>query len=470
MFESIKNIIKGVRYTMFPISTINEALGINAVTSQSMATAITLWTDLFSGSPPWANDDTVSMGLPASIASELARLSTVESQIEIAGSERGKYLAKQMGQTLCNLRAHIEHGIATGGMVFKPILDGNDITVECSYADNFYITGFDSSGRLSGAVFLEEITRNGTIYRRLEYHHMEGDVCIIENKAFAISALAKNTKDLGKPIDLFQVNEWKDLEPETALENVDRLLLGYFKMPLANNIDAHSPIGVSAYSRAIDSIREADRQWSRLLWEMEGTELAVHIDPTMALADKEGNPIMPKGKERLYRALPGMGTQEKEKKMDVFSPNIRVEPLTEGLNSILKRVEFQCSLAYGTLSDPQMVDKTAEEIRASKQRSYATVKDIQKVLQAALEDLIYAMNVWASLAKFTPEGSYEVTFDWDDSIINDPKERKMLFWQYVSAGRFPFWKYLVEFEGYSEKDAKEIAAESTSTDVLFGGS
>lgn len=31
-----------------------------------------------------------------------------------------------------------------------------------------------------------------------------------------------------------------------------------------------------------------------------------------------------------------------------------------------------------SLSDPNTVDKTAEEIKASKQRSYSTVSDIQK--------------------------------------------------------------------------------------------
>ena len=36
-----------------------------------------------------------------------------------------------------------------------------------------------------------------------------------------------------------------------------------------------------------------------------------------------------------------------------------------------------------------------------------------------------------------------------------------MYWGYVTAGKFPFWRYLVEFEGYSEDDAKAIAAEYT---------
>ena len=45
---------------------------------------------------------------------------------------------------------------------------------------------------------------------------------------------------------------------------------------------------------------------------------------------------------------------------------------------------------------------------------------------------------------------------------------------YVTAGKFPFWRYLVEFEGYSEDDAKAIAAEADAENrspeaLTFGG-
>ena len=146
---------------------------------------------------------------------------------------------------------------------------------------------------------------------------------------------------------------------------------------------------------------------------------------------------------------------------------------------MLKRIEFQCGLAYGTLSDPQNVDKTAEEIRSSKQRSYTTVKDLQRALSTALTDLVYSVNKlldaqWSSGVAVSSPGECNVTFDFDDSIISDPKERKQMYWGYVTAGKFPFWRYLVEFEGYSEADAKQIAAEAdaenrTQDALTFGG-
>ena len=125
----------------------------------------------------------------------------------------------------------------------------------------------------------------------------------------------------------------------------------------------------------------------------------------------------------------------------------------------MQRIEFQCGLAYGTLSDPQDVAKTATEITASRQHSYSTVHDLQKSLQSAIDDLLYAMDKLATLYNIAPQGTYTAAYDWDDSVVNDPTQRKQMFWQYVASGKFPFWRYLVEFEGFSEDDAKAIAEE-----------
>ena len=179
------------------------------------------------------------------------------------------------------------------------------------------------------------------------------------------------------------------------LKNVKMPLFAYFKIPNANNVDDTSPLGVSVYSRAINDIKEADNQWTRLLWEFEGSELAIDADITLFKKDDKGNYEFPKGKDRLFRM---MDLDDNAEKYKVFAPAIRDENLINGFNAILRRIEFNVGLAYRTLSDPNTVDKTAEEIKASKQRSYSTVSDIQKSLQTALEQLVYAMDVMAQLS------------------------------------------------------------------------
>ena len=111
-------------------------------------------------------------------------------------------------------------------------------------------------------------------------------------------------------------------------------------------------------------------------------------------------------------------------------------------------------MAYGTLSDLNTVDKTAEEIKTSKQRSYSTVSDIQKALQKALEQLIYAMDVIAQLSNLNGGKKYEVSFDWDDSIDKEQELQSMQ--QDATAGLIRKEIYIAAKYGVSEEEALKM--------------
>ena len=76
-------------------------------------------------------------------------------------------------------------------------------------------------------------------------------------------------EQLGAEIPLTTVDQWAGLAECVVFGDVNKLPIGYFRVPLANNIDSNSPIGASVYSRAISKIREADRRYSQLNWEFE---------------------------------------------------------------------------------------------------------------------------------------------------------------------------------------------------------
>ena len=102
------------------------------------------------------------------------------------------------------------------------------------------------------------------------------------------------------------------------------------------------------------------------------------------------------------------------------------------------------------------MDKTAEEIRASKQRSYAFVSDCQTALQRALEDAVTAMDFYCSVYHLAPEGEYEISFVWDDSIIVDADKERQSDRQDVSMGLMQAWEYRMKWYGETEAQAKEM--------------
>lgn len=120
------------------------------------------------------------------------------------------------------------------------------------------------------------------------------------------------------------------------------------------------------------------------------------------------------------------------------------------------RIEFACGLVYGTLSDMQIGTKTAEEIKASKQRSYSTVVDIQKALKKALIDTIDAMSILRNFYLNKPIIEPETSFDFDDSLIVDTATEQTIKMQEVAVGLIKPEKYLEWRYGVTESEALEM--------------
>lgn len=402
-----------------------------------------LWLDMYRDESPWISAETLSMGLPSSISSELARLTTIEMESEIPNDEE---LNEDYQEVIDYARNFVEYGLALGGIILKPYIDRDKLAVDYVTPDLFIPISFNSSGDIDHIVFIDEYQQGDYIYRRLEEHDLTGDRYIINNAAYR----TKSEDTLGDVIALNQVDRWSSLAETAIIKNVDKPLFGYFKNPQANNLDLTSPLGVSCYSRATSLIQDADEQYSRIIWEYEGSELAIDADITVMKANGD----LPAGKERLFRNL---GLEKTDGDFyNVFNPTIRDESLFNGLNKILMKIEFLCGLAYGTISDIQIVTKTAEEIKASKQRSYSTVVDIQKSLQKALEDLIDAMQVLRSFYLGKAIIEPETSFHFDDSLIVDTATEQAIRMQEVAAGLTKPEAYLMWRYGVGEDEAKEM--------------
>lgn len=363
-------------------------------------------------------------------------------------TKRADYLNKQYQKLLDDLQTQLEYGIAKGGLIIKPYVikhnstsfkqetdaftdtieggdEHNQYEIDFDYvqADEFFPLAFSSNGKkMTEAAFIQKKIDKDTTYTRLEYHKLEDTTVTIINKAYKSATNSSTATSLGQPIPLSSVPEWASLEEETKIEDVDRLMFAYFKMPEANNIDSHSPLGVSGFDKAKDLIKDADEQYSRLLWEFEGGELAIDIDrEALRFLEDPNNPdkshsVLPKGQQRLYRKV----DLNQENTYNVFSPELRDTSIINGLDTILTKIEDACGLSRGTISNVISTEaKTATELKIIKQRSYQTNARIQKAVRLALKDTIYVMNALCDLYDITPDGKYEVSFEFDDSIITD---------------------------------------------------
>lgn len=444
MFEKIVNWIKGAINKMFNTRDIAKGFNIDISISDEVFSMIEECSKIYNHNAPWLNQEVKSLNVAKTICEKVAKAVTIEFKSQVEDEEIDKIYQR----FIKNIRTNTEYTLAKGGMFFKPFYANGKIKVSCIQADKFIPTKFDSTGELLGAIFVDQITRGEDLYTRLEYQELNDTTITIKNIAFKGK---KNTTTLGSKINLESVPEWKDIQEETYIENVNKLLGGYAKIPIANPVDNTSPVGVPIFANAIDILKEIDKQFSRTLWEYEGSELALDVDVTAFKKDKNGNYELPKGKKRLFRMM-DLGD---EKTWNVFSPTIRDSSLFNGLNEWLRQAESQCGLSFGIISKSTEKEKTATEIKSSKQDYYVTVSDIQGALQTALEDLIYGIDVLMTLYKIPHKTNSKVSFDWDDSILVDSEKKQSQSLIERNAGLIDDIEYFIQTRDYSEKEAIE---------------
>ena len=456
MFERIKKKVREMVHKVKGQTTIIEALGVSPATSAEMRKAIALWTAMYINKAEWTRvrpteDDpvtVVSLGLPATIASEKARMACLElkSEITCSGNEaKGDFLNKcyQTG-IIEEIRKQAEYAIAKGSLAITPyVVKDNDrysFAFDFTQADRYIPVGFDATGKINDIAFLIRKDTTENIYYRLERQSLINGVLHISNRAFKRPANAAFLSDLtdiydvilGDEIRLADVPEWAALKPEIEIEGVDRLFTAIIKMPYANTIDANSPLGVSGYSRAVELIKQADVQHARLVWEYKAGLARIDIDQEAVKDREEGNEA---------DRIPTVFRKRDEgdvKAYDVYAPALRSDAYIDGVDELLTRIEDTCALSRGTLSRATEQARTATELKILRQRTYSENADIQQAIQKALEDVVYIMNAYCSIypdmvtggsradhsgddkaAVMPTDAAYDVSFEWDDSIIVD---------------------------------------------------
>lgn len=472
--DTIKEFVRRIM-GMFNKGTIEQTTNVDVAISNLMVNAIELWSYIYENKAPWVDKKKVfSMNLGVGIASEFAKLVTIEFKSQISNND---FLNTEYQKLVNNIRIRtiVEKAAAKGGIVFKPYISSNGhIPVDVIEADSFYPTAFDSNGEVTGAIFPTTKVVGNDTYTRIEYHNFQDGEYTIINKAYkkknynSINISMDTT--LGTEISLANVQEWAELTPIITFQNVERPLFAYFKMPLANRIDQTSPLGVSIYDRIADQdgglLRKIDEMYSNVLWEYEAKQAAVFASRDLFKKpdDYINRDHLEDRSDRLYKVLDIDSNSSEAKAIDVFSPEIRDTSLFNGLNKLLQQAEFLIGLAKGTLSDVIDTDKTATEVKMSKQRSFQTVKDIQNNLSEALGATVYAMSYYGQVAKLPVSQvntDKDISYDFDDSILIDRETELKDMQTDVSLGIIDKVYYIMEKYKKTEAEAKAMIPKET---------
>ena len=273
---------------------------------------------------------------------------------------------------------------------------------------------------------------------------------VIENKMFT-----RNGNNL-TPADL----------PEGVLEEVDTgsniPLFQIIKPNIVNNVDLDCPMGISVYANAVDQLEGCDLVDSYCN-EFRLGKKRVIVPVTMArmIMEEDGSvtPMFDDNDVEFYALDMG---DKAENKLHEVNMEIRAEAHDRGMDKTLALLSKKCGLGTERYKFDIGAVKTATEVISEKSDLFQSLKKHEIIIESALEKMVKAIALLLGL-----NTEFEVTVNFDDSIIEDSNAEKLRDLQEVRDGIMQKYEYRMKWYGEDEATAKIMTGVSL-TDVADG--
>lgn len=459
-----------------------EDFNIQAAEFPEMESLINRCANIYRGAPEWLDDknNIKTINFAKSVCSETARLATLAIGIQIDGSARAAWLQEQIDKVYFQIRHWVEYGCAYGTVFIKPNGESLDIFTPA----DVMIVDYDNQ-EIKGIIFKDSYTVGRKYYTRLEYHRfVETTVDGVTTYPYYVSNRAyvsKSPQSIGDKIDLKQT-KWADLMADTPPilkangEKLDGALYGVLRTPQANNVDISTPLGLPIFAEAIEELKDLDIAYSRNAKEILDSKRTVLADDRLLMPS--GSPVSamtPQAMEHrcLEMSLPdyvkNVFGQDKKEFYQEINPVLNTDTRISGINAILSQLGYKIGFSNGYfVFNESSGIQTATGVEAEQQRTVQFIKDVRDKLESCLNEVIYALNVYADLYALAPVGAYEVNYDFGDILYVRENDRAR-WWQYVTTGKVPAWLYFVKFEGMTKEEAKAMVKEAQPDEPkLFG--
>jgi len=421
-----------------------------------------------------------SLNMPKVIAEEMARLVFNEKcQINISDPTFSDEVQEVLRKNdfYKRFQNYLEYTFALGGMVAKtyvePGKDGQpELKVGFVTADCFLPVSWKGD-KITEGVFINQLKRRDKWYTHLEWHRWEGQTYVIRNELYE----ATNPNEIGVRTALSTLYE--DLQEEVRIENLSRPLFVYFKPNVANNFDTQSPLGISIYANALDTLKAIDIAFDSLVREFRlgkkriivpATAVKTVVDPVTGDMHRYFD-----ADDEVYQAF-NFQDPELQKPIDI-TVEIRVEEHVKAIQALLDILAMQIGFSTGTFTFDGRGVKTATEVVSENSKTFRTKNSHEVIVEEGLKELITSIAEVAQLySLFAVPQEYEITIDFDDSIAEDRDSNADYYLKLKNGGIISAKTAIMRILGYTEEQAEaelqRIAAESrqvTGLDVELLG-
>ena len=337
-------------------------------------------------------------------SNKLANYVINDSNVNITGENARVELLDKTTQSMWKKAKKITSmGFGYGGVILVPYVKSGKIYYNIVSQSRVTIDEVEGENIIGATIIADKKTVNKgignskTYYRLTNYKVRNGNIEITQ----------KFTDENGHEVPV--PDFWKNIELKKVITGVDRALFGYIKSPI-NNRKTDDKYGVPITYGCDSTIAEIKETMKQLYREYKLKETFVGADSTM-FDGKDKLPL-----NGLFKKIDAGD----DTFFEVFDPAFR--PYTERLQELFKRLEHEVGTSAGILSEVNTANATATEIKRSMYDTFTIVDDMRSNLEKGIEDFLYSANVLANAYNLTPQGEYEVSFDWDYSLLEDSQE------------------------------------------------
>ncbi|SEP57058.1 phage portal protein, putative, A118 family [Virgibacillus subterraneus] len=349
---------------------------------------------------------------------------------------------------------HLEYNFAMGGAVVKPYVKDDKMMLSFVTADCFIPLAWNND-TITEAVFPSEFKKNNKKYTHLEWHVWEGSTYLIKNEVYESSG----GDDLGVKVAL--ENFFPGLEEEVRITALSKPIFSYIKPNTANNVDTQSPLGISIYANAMDTMKAIDTAFDSFHREFRLGKKRIIVPAQMVktVVDNETGQMHRyfDASDETYEAFK---YREDEENIKDISVELRVDEHIAGINALLNLFAMQTGFSAGTFSFDGQSVKTATEVVSENSKTFKSKKSHETIIEAGLQEVIESIVAVAQLyGLYKAPADYEVTVTFDDSIVEDNAAEQSRQIQLITNKLQSRKRAIMNIHGLGDDEALELIKE-----------
>lgn len=475
MFNSIINWGKGVLSKMGLIKTLKTVSDHKKIAAdEGQMSRVERYEKMYQGYDPAIHDYNVTVGgykkkrkkktlsMPKHSTEYLASLiynDKCDINVGDEESEERKYIEQVFDDSHFENRFNqkLEVMLALGGMAIRPFVKNGKVQIGFADAKSFIPIGSDTEEVTEG-VFITSFNRDGKYYTLLEWHEWErSDLYVVTNELYQSS----NKDELGVRVSLKTI--YQELEERYEYTQLTRSLFVYIKPNIVNNRDLKSPLGISIYDNAVDTLDFIDTTFTSYYREIVLGGKRVIVNEGLLKVDVD--PITGETKSKFDtddEVFKPVKMNEDSPAVTDISVPIRAKEHIDTINTALSLLAFQLGLNPGTFTFDGRDIKTATEVVSEKSETFKTKQKHAILVGEGLKSLIISILELAKSFDFitvSAPDEVQVEINFDDSIAQD---EDTLINRYTSAknnGMMPIRVAIQRAFNLTDDEAMKWAAE-----------